>query len=120
MNGLQPSPKALELEIADTLKRLRYQNTTLVNKRNLSAAAQKTQVGLAPFHVSGYGLAATDETMFAPLLTLESMGYGWKIGESVQTRLAYRYEPAEGEAIGAWLVPPECGVSFLAIKKPEN
>jgi len=51
------------------------------------------------------------------------MGYGWKIGGSVQSCPAYRYEPAEGEAIGAWLAPPECGVSFPAIRpveKPEN
>ena len=119
-NGLQQSPKALELEIADTLKRLRSQNATLVSKRNLSAAEQEAQVGITPFHISGYGLVAADDAMFSPLLTLESMGYGWKIGGSAQSRPAYRYEPAEDEAIGAWLVPPECGVHFLAIKKPEN
>jgi len=119
-NGLRPSPKALELEIADALKRLRYQNTTLVNKRNLSAGKQQAQVGIAPFHVSGYGLVAAEDAMFAPLLTLESMGYGWKIGASTQSRPAYRYEPAEDEAIGAWLAPPKCGVRILTIKKSED
>ena len=80
MNGLQQSPKALELEIADALKRLRYQNATLVHKRNLLAAEQDAQVGIAPFYVDGHGLVATGDAMFSPLLTLESMGYGWKSG----------------------------------------
>ncbi len=119
-NGLQQSPKALEIEIADTLKRLRDQNTTLVSKRNLSAAEQEAQMGITPFHVNGYGLVAADDAMFSPLLTLESMGYGWKIGASAKSRPAYRYEPAEGEAIGAWLAPPESGVQLLAVKKSEE
>jgi len=119
-NGLQQSPKALELEIADTLKRLRSQNATLVSKRNLSAAEQEAQMGIAPFHVGGHGLVASDDAMFSPLLMLESMGYGWKIGASAQSRPAYRYEPAEGEAIGAWLAPPECGVSFPMISPVEK
>ena len=119
-NGLQHLPKALELDIADALKRLRYRNATLVKKRNLSAAEQETQVGITPFHVSGQGLVAAEDAIFSPLLTLESMGYGWKIGASVQSRPAYRYEPAKGEAIGAWLAPPEPGVQVLTFKKPEN
>ena len=122
-NGLQQSPKVLELEIADMLRRLRAQNDSLVKKRNLSAAEQEAQVSISPFRVGGYGLFSADDAVFSPLLTLESMGYGWKIGATIQSRPAYRYEPAEGEAIGAWLAPPECGVSFPMIRpvdKPEN
>jgi tetratricopeptide (TPR) repeat protein len=118
-NGLQQSPKALELEIADTLKRLRSQNAELVSKRNLSAAEQEAQVSISPFRVNGYGLFGADDAMFSPLLTLESMGYGWKIGANDQSRPAYRYEPAEGEAIGAWLAPPECGV-IIPMKQPAD
>jgi hypothetical protein len=118
-NGLQPSSKALEIEIADTLKRLRYQNQTLVKKRNLSAAQQDAHMAIAPFHASGHGLVNTEDSMFAPLLTLESMGYGWKIGASAQSSPTYRYEPAEGEAIGAWLAPPKCGVRLLGVKVKE-
>lgn len=119
-NGIQQSPKALELEIVDTLKRLRSQNAALVSKRNLSAAEQEAQVSITPFRVGGYGLFGADDAMFSPLLTLESMGYGWKIGATAQSRPAYRYEPAKGEAIGAWLAPPECGVSFPMIKPVEK
>ncbi len=119
-NGLQQSPKTLEFEIADALKSLRARNVTLVSKRNLSAAEQATQVGIAPFHLNGRSLVDTDDAVFSPLLTLESMGYGWKIGASAQSHQSYRYQPTEGEAIGAWLVPPEPGVHFLAVKKPEN
>ncbi|MCX7113720.1 MAG: hypothetical protein NTX45_27310 [Proteobacteria bacterium] len=119
-NGLQPSPKVLELEIADTLKRLRSQNAALVNKRNLSAAEQEAQVSISPFRVNGYGLLGADDNLYSPLLTLESMGYGWKIGANAQSRPAYRYEPAVGEAIGAWLAPFECGVHFLFAKPADE
>jgi tetratricopeptide (TPR) repeat protein len=118
-NGLQTSSKGLQIEIADALKRLREQNAALVSKRNLCAGEQETQVGIAPFHISGRGLADagnSSNSMFAPLLTLESMGYGWKIGLSSQSPPSYRYEPAEGEAIGAWLAPPKCGVQLLTVK----
>ena len=116
-NGLQQSPKALELEIGDALKRIQSQNTALVRKRNLSAAEQVAQVSISPFRVGGYGLFGVEDEVFSPLLTLESMGYGWKVGAPSQSRPAYRYEPADGEAIGAWLAPPECGVRLLMIKK---
>jgi hypothetical protein len=119
-NGLQQSPKALELEIADTLKLLRDRNTALVNNRNLSAADQEAQVGIAPFHLRGQRLIADDDLTFSPLLKLESMGYGWKIAASGGSRSAYRYEPAENEAIGAWLAPPEPGVQFLVAEKSEE
>jgi tetratricopeptide (TPR) repeat protein len=119
-NGLQQLPKALELEIVDTLKRLRHQNETLVKKRNLSAAEQDAHIGIAPFHVSGHGLVAENEARYSPLLKLESMGYGWKIGASAQHAQAYRYAPSEGEAIGAWLAPPEPGIRFLTVKKSDE
>jgi tetratricopeptide (TPR) repeat protein len=115
-NGLQPHSKALEIEIADTLRRLRHQNTDIVTKRNLSPANQEAQLGVAPFHISGHGLISGADAGFAPLLALESMGYGWRIGASAQSRTPYRYEPAEGEAIGAWLAPPKCGAQFLAVQ----
>jgi len=116
-NGLQPSPKALELEIADTLKRLRSQNATLVRKQNLSAAEQEAQMSISPFRVNGYGLLGADDAMYSPLLTLESMGYGWKVGANAQSRPAYRYEPAVGEAIGAWLAHLNA-VSIFFLQNP--
>ncbi len=119
-NGLQPSPKALELEIDDTLKRLRSQNATLARKQNLSAAEQEAQMSISPFRVNGYGLLGADDAMYSPLLTLESMGYGWKVGANAQSRPAYRYKPAEGEAIGAWLAPPECGMRIAYLREPRK
>lgn len=69
----------MEFEIADALKLLRARNDALAKRRNLSAAEQATQVTVAPFRESGYGRPETNGAMFSPLLTLESMGYGWKI-----------------------------------------
>jgi len=112
-NGLQPSPKVLELEIEDMLRRLRTQNAMLARRRQLSPAEQDTHMGVAPFHIAGDRLLASQDAAFSPLLILDSMGYGWKIGTSRQISSSYRYELSEGEAIGAWLVPPESGVRFL-------
>jgi tetratricopeptide (TPR) repeat protein len=115
-NGLQPSAKGLELEIEDVLRWLRSQSTTLAHKRQLSPAEEDTHMGIAPFHVAGERLLGSGDVAFSPLLTLESMGYGWKIATSRQASSPYRYEPAEGEAIGAWLAPPEPGVRLLTVK----
>lgn len=119
-NGLQQSPKIMELEIADTLKRLRAQNAAMASRRNLSATEQDAQMNVAPFRIGGHSLVHGDDALFSPLLLLESMGYGWKVGGLDQSPSPYRYEPAEGEAIGAWLAPPECGVSFPMIKPVEE
>jgi hypothetical protein len=119
-NGLQPSPKALELEIGDVLRRLRSQNHMLAQKRQLLAAEQDTHISLAPFHIAGDRLLASQEVTFSPLLTLETMGYGWKIGISNTGLSPYRYQPAEGEAIGAWLAPPEPGVRILTVADGER
>jgi tetratricopeptide (TPR) repeat protein len=119
-NGLQQSPKVLELEIADTLNRLRSKNAVLVSKRNLLAAEQEALMSITPFRIGGHGLFSADDSIFSPLLTLESMGYGWQIGASAQSRPKYRYEPAEKEAVGAWLVPPKCGMNIALIQSKEK
>jgi tetratricopeptide (TPR) repeat protein len=120
LNGLEPSPRILELEIAETLRRLRAQNGTLSRKRQLSTAEQETYLGIAPFNVSGHGRVDADEGIFSPLLTLESMGYGWKIGAPVPSYSPYRYQPTEDEAIGAWLAPPECGARIAMVTKIDD
>jgi len=114
-NGVHSSSRAMEREITEALRRLRQENTTIARRRQLSAAEQDARVGLAPFHLTGGSLVPRNDRTFAPLLTLESMGYGWKVGSPTPPSGAYRYEPAEGEAIGAWLAPPECGVGILTM-----
>jgi tetratricopeptide (TPR) repeat protein len=118
-NGLLPSPKALELEIADTLRLLRSENSLLTKKRQLSATEQDTRMALAPFYTTGERLLSSPDRAFSPLLALESMGYGWKIGTAQRTS-RYQFQPAKDEPIGAWLSPPEPGARFLAIRKTEE
>jgi hypothetical protein len=118
-NGLQPSPKALELEIADTLRLMRSQNSFLAKRRQLSVTEQDTRIALAPFYTTGERLLSSPDRAFSPLLALESMGYGWKI-DTAQRTSRYQFHPAKDEPIGAWLSPPESGARFLTIEKAEE
>ncbi len=118
-NGLQPSPKTLELEIADTIRLLRSENSLLAKKRQLAATEQDTRMALAPFYSKGEPLLSSKNPAFAPLLALESMGYGWKIDAAKGTS-RYRYQPAQDEPIGAWLSPPKPGARFLTMEKADD
>lgn len=75
---------------------------------------------MAPFHLSGHRLLTSQDGAFSPVLTLESIGHGWKIGTSGKGTAPYRYEPAEGEAVGAWLAPPKPGVGILTVKADKS
>jgi len=114
-NGLQEPARAMEREIADALRRLRSENSALARRRSLTESQQDARIGVSPFSLAGQSLIPGRDSGFSPLLTLESIGYGWKVGTR-SSSVAYRYAPAEGEAIGAWLAPPEPGVRFLAMK----
>jgi tetratricopeptide (TPR) repeat protein len=119
-NGFEPLPRLLELEIAEMLRQLREKNGRLTRERRLSAAEQEANLGLAPFNVGGQGLVNRDEGIFSPLLTLEAMGYGWKIGTPARLPSPYRYKPAEDEAVGAWLAPPKCGALMAMAKRVDD
>jgi len=118
-NGLQPSSRAMEREIAEVLHLLRHENATTARKRQLATAEQDARIAVAPFHIAGRSLVHENAETFAPLLTLESIGYGWKVGGNPPSSPRHRYEPAEGEAVGAWLAPPECGVGILTMKQAD-
>ena len=106
----------MKFEIADALRLLRARNDALAKRRNLSAAEQATQVTVAPFRESGYGMLETNGAMFSPLLTLESMGYGWNIDATGRPSSISRYEPSDGEAMGTWLTPPKAGVGIPTVR----
>ena len=109
----------MEFEIADAFKLLCARNDALAKRRSLSAPEQATQVGVAPFRESGYGMLETNGAMFSPLLTLESMGYGWNIDATGRSSSISRYEPSDGEAIGTWLTPPKAGPSIPKVRNAQ-
>lgn len=119
-NGLQASPRDLELDIRDALRRLRQRGNMLAHRRGLNMGEQPTRWDTAPLNLSGYGLAQSDAMGFVPLLRLDSMGYGWKVGTFSSARPPYRFAPSEDEAIGTWLAPPEPGPRFIAVKRLEE
>jgi tetratricopeptide (TPR) repeat protein len=117
LHGLEPAPKVLELEIANVLKRLRAENASLSAKRQLSPGEEGTSLRIAPFTVGGQRLVESGERAFSPLLALDSIGYGWKIGSSAPRPPQPRYRPAEDEAFGTWLAPPRPGMLIATVKK---
>ncbi len=119
-NGLRPASKALEREIASALRRLRRANDLEAKERELTPSSEDARIAITPFRTAGSPLASSEEgESFSPLLTLESMGYGWKIGgESIDAGRP-RYQPKEDEPIGTWLAPPECGVRILTFHRED-
>ena len=62
----------------------------------------------------GQSTSIDGETPFAPLLVLQTLGYGWKVGLPDQSDVGRRYEPQEGDLIGTWLSPAEPGSKLVA------
>jgi tetratricopeptide (TPR) repeat protein len=112
-NGHAEPPKYLERDIADALRLMRSVQMTDLGQ---AGAAEIEHVGLSvsPFRATSQFAGVSQA--FGPILALETMGYAWKVGPQDLSRRDARYEPSAGEAIGAWLVPPEPGVSFAVIK----
>jgi tetratricopeptide (TPR) repeat protein len=112
-NGLAEPPKSLERDIADALRLMRSVQRADLGQAG-AAAIEHVGLSAAPFRTSG--IFAGSDQAFAPLLALESMGYAWKVSAQDSASIDARYEPSEGEAIGAWLVPPEPGMSFPMVR----
>ena len=102
--------KTLALEIDDALRDLEDRNNAFARKKGLEKAKEPLVGATARFRSSGKKLAdVTTDSPFAPLLVLQSLGYGWRVDGPEIPRFPARFEPQEGDAIGAWLAPPSPG-----------
>lgn len=115
-NGLLEAPSALRRDIADALTLMRSLQANEAHSEFLKAD-EHVGFAMAPFRGGRSKQPQARDDTFIPLLTLESMGYGWKIDAKATAAKSDRYEPAAGEAIGAWLVPAEPGMQFAFVKK---
>ena len=108
--ALAVEAKALSLEIEDALRDFEDRNSTLARKKGLEKAKEPLNGSTARFKSNGRKLAdATPDSPFAPLLILQSLGYGWRVDGPQILKLPPRFEPQQGDVIGTWLAPPKPG-----------
>jgi hypothetical protein len=109
--------KRLSLEIDDALRDLEERNNAVARKKGLDKAKEPLTGGTARFRSSGKKLTATTpDSPFAPLLILQSLGYGWRVDGPEVPKLPPRFEPEEGDVIGTWLAPPSAGWNIPTVR----
>jgi tetratricopeptide (TPR) repeat protein len=108
--GIDLEAKTLSLEIDDALRDLEDRNNAFARKQGLEKAKEPLTGATARFKSSGKRLSSeARESPFAPLLILQSLGYGWRVDGPQVPRFPSRFEPQEGDVIGTWLAPPSPG-----------
>jgi hypothetical protein len=113
--------KALSLEIDDALRDLEDRTNTTVRKKGLAKAKEPMEGTTARFRSNGARLGEPRSfSPFAPLLVLQSLGYGWRVEGAEVPRFPARFEPKGDDVIGAWLSPPKTGWSVPMFKREEK
>ncbi len=111
--------KTVSLEIDDVLHDLEDRNNAFARKRGLDKAREPLAGATARFLSSGKKLTSSKpDSPFAPLLILQSLGYGWRVDGPQVLQLPPRFEPQEGDVIGAWLAPPSSGWTIPTARIP--
>jgi hypothetical protein len=104
--------RTLTLEIDDALRDLEGRNNAFARKKGLATAKEPIAGATARFRTSGRKLAGKpSDSPFAPLLILQSHGYGWRVDEPEIPKCPPRFEPQGHDIIGTWLAPPSRGWS---------
>lgn len=118
--------RELELEIIDGLAELKEHHLRFKRKAGWEVADEpmassavtfnrEDLLGAAWQNHSGAGLYAhgrPDDAIagaeWMPVLTLQNLGYRWRVTSTAQPRRAQarQQDSGKGEAVGAWLVPP--------------
>ena len=113
--------KRISLEIDDALRDLEDGNNAFARKRGFYKTKEPLIGATARFRSSGKKLTgATPDSPFAPLLILQSLGYGWRVDGPQVLKLPPRFEPQEGDAIGTWLAPPSAGWTIPTARVPTS
>jgi hypothetical protein len=113
--------KTLSLEIDDALRDLEDRNNSFAGKKGLQKAREPLAGGTARFRSSGGRLAlARQDSPFATLLLLQSLGYGWRVDSSQVPKPPSRFEPQRDDVIGTWLAPPSAGWMIPTISAEET
>jgi tetratricopeptide (TPR) repeat protein/ribosomal protein S6 len=114
--------RLLELEIEDAIANATGPSVRVFSKRGFERATEPLALTQARFAQGGKQASSIDDkSAFAPLLVLQSLGYGWQVGLPDQNSADRRYEPQDNELVGTWLAPAEsgCKLVFQKIKRDE-
>lgn len=109
--GNESTDQRLQRDIQDLLKMAEAKQSTdkILKKERIA----KEVIGFAtsPFR-NGLRLDAEPNApkTFEPLLVLQTMGYGWKMGKLDANDNQPPYRVSKGETVGAWLCPPLPGM----------
>jgi hypothetical protein len=113
--------KILSLEINDALRDFEDRTKEFIRKKGLTRATEPLVGATTRFRLNGEKLAGDkEESPFAPLFILQSLGYGWRVDSSQVPRFPERFEPQKGDMIGAWLAPPSAGWSIPTFQIPSS
>lgn len=119
--GIESTDQRLQREIQDLLRMAaaRQQADKITKKQR--RAEESIGLATSPFR-NGLRLDAVAGAprTFEPLLALQTMGYGWKMGGLTNNDHHPPYQVTKGETLGTWLCPPEPSMSFLMVRKVEN
>ena len=131
--------RELELDIVDALaqmkdNQLRYKrkagwavadealagSAVSFDRDELLGAAWRSNAGTG-LYSSGRPEAAVTAAEWMPVLTLQSLGYRWQVTPTAtQAQTPERYRgPGADEQVGAWLAPPNQGVTMLVVQAEE-
>ncbi len=119
--GDESTDQRLQRDIQDLLKMAEAkQSTDKISKKERIA---KEAIGFAtsPFR-NGLRLDAKPNApkTFEPLLVLQTMGYGWKMGKLDTNENQPPYQVSKGETVGAWLCLPLPGTLIPMMRKAEE
>jgi tetratricopeptide (TPR) repeat protein len=119
MNGLAQSSaiRLMESEIADALAEIQSRMKLYAGKHDFSRDSEP----LGAVHAHYLSAASRDAPdLYSPILTLQTMGYRWKVGAAPNSLEKTRFELTDKQVIGTWLAPPERGWSFAVARRVEG
>jgi tetratricopeptide (TPR) repeat protein len=115
-HDLTGGAKMLALEIDDALRDLQDRHSALARKQGLDHTTEPLSGATARFRSTGRQLSTTDSP-FAPLLILQTLGYGWRVDGPGPAKLPSRFEPQKDDVIGTWLAPPSSGWTIPTVQE---
>ncbi|HVT29799.1 MAG TPA: hypothetical protein VHE81_17405 [Lacipirellulaceae bacterium] len=112
--------KELSLEIDDALRDLQDKHQIAARKNAFTSVDEPLHGAVAQFKQDGHRLGSVvPQSPFAPLLVLQTLGYGWRVEGTAIPKLPLRFEPEKGDVIGTWLAPPTGGWVIPTVKVAE-
>lgn len=112
--------RMLSLELDDALRDIAARSEKVLRRKGYAESKEKVLGQTAEFMSDGSPLSGdATASPYAPLMMLESLGYGWRVEGTEIPKFPERFEPKKGELLGAWLAPPSAGWAIPMIQKQD-